>query len=95
MAIDRKTIERTAELANLYLTEQEKTDYEKQLNDILSYVEKINEIDTSAVEATDHIEEIKNVFRADEVIQSIDRDEIEKIAPKFKNGHITVPKIIE
>ncbi|MBN1499732.1 MAG: Asp-tRNA(Asn)/Glu-tRNA(Gln) amidotransferase subunit GatC [Spirochaetes bacterium] len=95
MAIDRKTIERTAELANLHLTENEKIEYEKQLNDILNYVEKIREVDTSAVKATDYIEEIKNVFREDVILESINRDEIEKIAPEFRNGHITVPKIIE
>lgn len=94
MAINPETINKTARLSNLHLTDDEKSEYSKQLSDILEYVEKIKEIDTSKVEATDHIEEIKNIFREDKVLPSIDRSELEKIAPDFENGHIVVPKII-
>jgi aspartyl-tRNA(Asn)/glutamyl-tRNA(Gln) amidotransferase subunit C len=95
MAINKDIIEKTAQLANLHLSEDEKNEYSKQLSDILDYVETINEIDTSGIEATDYIEEIKNVFRLDEVQPSINREEIEKIAPDFEDGHIVVPQIIE
>jgi aspartyl-tRNA(Asn)/glutamyl-tRNA(Gln) amidotransferase subunit C len=95
MAIDSKIIERTAALANLYISEDEKTAYTKQIADIISYVEKINTLDTSNISPTDHIEELSNVFRADTVLPSIDRAEIEKMAPQFDRGHIVVPKIID
>jgi aspartyl-tRNA(Asn)/glutamyl-tRNA(Gln) amidotransferase subunit C len=70
-------------------------EFSKQLNGIIGYVEKINELDTSGVEPADHIVDIKNVFRKDVVRKSIGRSELEKIAPDFREGHIVVPKIIE
>ena len=95
MPIDARTIERTAELANLYISDEEKKQYTAQLADILSYVEKINRLDTSSVEPTDHIADLKNVFRTDTVLPSIDPEQIRAFAPSFERGHIVVPKIID
>jgi aspartyl-tRNA(Asn)/glutamyl-tRNA(Gln) amidotransferase subunit C len=95
MKIDRERILRVAELARLELTEEEKTEFANQLSDIISYVEKINELDTESVEPTDHIVELTNVLREDEVRESIDRSELVKIAPRFEEGHFVVPRIIE
>jgi aspartyl-tRNA(Asn)/glutamyl-tRNA(Gln) amidotransferase subunit C len=95
MKIDERTILRVAELARLDLTEEEKTEFSRQLSDIISYVEKINELDTDNVQPTDHIVELKNVFRKDQPGGSIHRSEIEKMAPSFEDGHIVVPRIIE
>jgi aspartyl-tRNA(Asn)/glutamyl-tRNA(Gln) amidotransferase subunit C len=95
MAIDEKTIEKTAHLANLYISDAEKAEYTKQLSGIVSYVEMINRLDTSNVEPADHIAELSNVMRTDTVIPSIDQSELEKIAPQFEKGHIVVPKIID
>ena len=81
MKIDRERILRVAELARLELTEEEKAEFADQLSDIISYVEKINELDTGSVEPTDHIVELTNVMREDRVGESIDRSELEKIAP--------------
>lgn len=95
MEITAKTIERTAELSSLYISEEEKTKYAQQLSQIISYVEKINQLDTANVNPTDHIAELKNVFRTDTVLPSIDPAEIKAIAPEFDRGHIVVPKIID
>jgi aspartyl-tRNA(Asn)/glutamyl-tRNA(Gln) amidotransferase subunit C len=95
MVIDEKTIERTAHLANLYISDAEKAEYAKQLSGIVSYVEMINRLDTSHVEPTDHIAGISNVMRTDTVVPSMDTAELEKIAPQFERGHIVVPKIID
>lgn len=95
MSIDVRTIEYTAELSSLYVSDEEKKQYAAQLSQIISYVEKINKLDTSNVEPTDHIAELKNVFRADTVLPSIDPEAIRAIAPEFDRGHIVVPKIID
>ena len=95
MSIDVRTIEYTAELSSLYVSEEEKQQYAAQLSQIIAYVEKINKLDTSNVEPTDHIAELKNVFRADTVLPSIDPEAIKAIAPEFDRGHIVVPKIID
>ncbi|HNX23320.1 MAG TPA: Asp-tRNA(Asn)/Glu-tRNA(Gln) amidotransferase subunit GatC [Spirochaetota bacterium] len=95
MKIEEIDIIKVAKLARLDLSPEEKDEYSRQLSGIIEYVEKINELDTSMVEAADHIVELNNVFRKDAVKNSIDRSELEKIAPDFKEGYIIVPKIIE
>jgi aspartyl-tRNA(Asn)/glutamyl-tRNA(Gln) amidotransferase subunit C len=95
MKIDSGQINKVAKLARLELTENEQADFSKQLSGIINYVEKINELDTSSVRAADHIVDLNNVFREDKQTGSIDRDEINRIAPEFDSGHFIVPKIIE
>ena len=95
MKINENDIIKVAKLARLELSPDERDEFSRQLNGIIGYVEKINELDTSGVEPADHIVDIKNVFRKDVVLKSIDRGELEKIAPDFRDGHIVVPKIIE
>ena len=95
MKINENDIIKVARLARLELSPEEMDEFSRQLNGIIGYVEKINELDTSGIEPADHIVEIKNVFRKDVVENSISRSELEKISPDFREGHFVVPKIIE
>lgn len=95
MKIDDAQIIKTARLARLELSDSEREEYSKQLNDIIEYVEKINELDTSNVKPADHITDVSNVFRDDVVTGSMDRRGIEQNAPQFADGFFVVPKIIE
>jgi aspartyl-tRNA(Asn)/glutamyl-tRNA(Gln) amidotransferase subunit C len=95
MKIDENEIVKVANLARLDLADDEKAEFSKQLNDIIEYVEKINELDTSGVKPAGHIVEMKNVTREDRVEKSLEISDIEKIAPAFDKGHIVVPRIIE
>ncbi len=95
MRIDRDLIIRVAELARLELSEEEMGEFSKQLSEIVQYVEKINELNTDSVEPTDHIVELKNVFRSDTVGESLPVEAIKVIAPSFEEGHVVVPKVIE
>ncbi len=95
MKIDKDVITRVSKLARLDLTEEEKTEFSRQLSDIISYVEKINELNTENVEPADHIADITNVFREDRMKESMGTEKIEKISPEFDRGFIVVPKIIE
>lgn len=95
MKIDENQIIKSAKLARLELTEDERAEFSKQLGDILNYVDKINELDTANVKPADHIMEVSNVFRDDTVKSSIDRKGIEQNAPVFREGFFVVPKIIE
>ena len=65
MKITIKEVEHVARLARLELTEEEKEQMRAQLDSILSYIEKLNELDTSAVDPTSHVLPMKNVFRED------------------------------
>jgi aspartyl-tRNA(Asn)/glutamyl-tRNA(Gln) amidotransferase subunit C len=95
MSIDEKQVLRIAELARLDLTEQEKEEYARQLSDILAYVEKIGEMNTADVRPTDHIVELNNVFREDRARESDGASALRSMAPRFEDGHVVVPIIIE
>ena len=95
MKIDEKEISRAIKLSRLELTSEEKKEYSRQLSDILEYVEKINELETKDVNPSDHIVDLKNVFREDIIKDSLAVEDIEKIAPDFENNHFVVPKMID
>ncbi|HNU92243.1 MAG TPA: Asp-tRNA(Asn)/Glu-tRNA(Gln) amidotransferase subunit GatC [Spirochaetota bacterium] len=93
--MDEKQILRVARLARLDLSEQEMSEYARQLNDILAYVRKIEEMETANVRPTDHIVDLHNVFREDRVQSSPGAEALRAIAPRFEDGHVVVPIIIE
>ncbi len=94
MAVNREDVEHIAELARLRFSEEELNNFTGQLNDILAYVDKLNELDTENVEPLSHPVEGNNVFREDEVKPSIDRDEALKNAPEKDEQFFHVPKVI-
>jgi aspartyl-tRNA(Asn)/glutamyl-tRNA(Gln) amidotransferase subunit C len=95
MAIDDKIIEYTAQLAKLDLTDEEKNSFPEQLSEVLEFVEKINTLDTSGVEPTDHVLPNVNVMRDDVHGETLNEKQLNKNAPHFAKGHFVVPKIIE
>ncbi len=88
-------IENVARLARLELSEEEKVTFGNQLEQILTYMEQLNRLDTSGVEPTSHAIPIYNVFRADEIRSSVPQEEVLGIAPDEEDGHFKVPRIIE
>ncbi|MCX7842250.1 MAG: Asp-tRNA(Asn)/Glu-tRNA(Gln) amidotransferase subunit GatC, partial [Clostridia bacterium] len=65
MKITKDTIEHVAGLSRLNLTEEEKERLTYEMENIINYVDKLNELDTSNVQPTAHVIPIKNVFRED------------------------------
>ena len=94
MDITRKEVEHVADLARLNLSEEELERMTGQLGTILSYVAKLDELDTSGVAATTHAFSITNAFREDEVRESLPRDEALANGPKQNGEAFIVPKII-
>lgn len=94
MKITLDQVEHLARLARLQFSEEEKKSFLKDLDQILNYVEKINELNTENVEPTSHVLELKNVFRLDDVFQFSDYKEILKNAPSLHDGYYCVPPII-
>jgi aspartyl-tRNA(Asn)/glutamyl-tRNA(Gln) amidotransferase subunit C len=88
-------IEKVARLARLELSEEEKVTLGNQMEQILTYMEQLNRIDTSGVEPTSHAIPIHNVFREDEIKPSFPREEVLTISPDQEDGHLKVPRIIE
>jgi aspartyl-tRNA(Asn)/glutamyl-tRNA(Gln) amidotransferase subunit C len=94
MAVTIKDVEHIAELARLEFSEKELDNFTHQLNEILSYVEKLNELDTENVEPLSHPVENTNVFRDDEVKTSVPREKALKNAPDKNESFFKVPKVI-
>lgn len=88
-------VEHVARLARLELTAEEKERMRAQLDSILSYIDKLNELDTSAVEPTSHVIPMVNVMREDEVRPSLPQEEALANAPDREGEFFKVPRIIE
>ncbi len=95
MKITRKEVEHVAKLARLALKEDEIDTFTGQLSNILTYVEKLNELDTRNIDPTSHVLPIKNVLREDEVKKSIEREKALSNAPDRTEEFFRVPKVIE
>ncbi|HET8828559.1 MAG TPA: Asp-tRNA(Asn)/Glu-tRNA(Gln) amidotransferase subunit GatC [Pelobium sp.] len=95
MKIDRETVDKIAHLARLELTEFEKERSIEELSEILSFMEKLNELDTSGVKPLIYMNEAVNVLRPDVVIQELTREEALQNAPLKNEEYIKVAKVIQ
>ena len=84
-----------AELARLELTDEEKSVFQPQLENIVKYVEKISAVDVADVPPTLNGREIVNAFREDVVCPSMDREEALANAPARTGDEFMLPKIVE
>ena len=92
--IDIEQVRYIAHLYRLELTPEEEEKFTRQLGDILSYVEKLREVDTTNIPPTSHVLPLKNVFREDKLSFSLSPDEALSNAPDRKDNLFKVPKII-
>lgn len=88
-------LKKTAHLGRLNLTEEEEELYSKQLVEILNYFQKLQELDTSNVEPMAHVLPLNNIWREDEVKDSMDQELILMNAPEVENNCFKVPKIVK
>ncbi|MBF0538283.1 MAG: Asp-tRNA(Asn)/Glu-tRNA(Gln) amidotransferase subunit GatC [Nitrospirae bacterium] len=95
MTISQRDVEHIAALSRLRLTQEEKELFGNQLNDILLYVNQLNELDTTDITPTSHVVPLRNIFREDTVQPSIAIDNALSNAPDKTGGFYRVPKIIE
>lgn len=94
MAVTKKDVEKIAELARLKFSDEELENFTPQMNEILSYMDKLNELHTENVKPLSHPVEQTNVFREDELKSSISNEEALKNAPDKTDSHFKVPKVI-
>jgi aspartyl-tRNA(Asn)/glutamyl-tRNA(Gln) amidotransferase subunit C len=95
MSLTKQEVEHIARLARLELSDAEKEEYTGQLNEILRFVEKLNQLDTTGIEPTAHAIRIQNVFRKDEITPSMDPESALANAPDRIDNYFKVPKILE
>jgi len=94
MAINLDEVEKIAYLARLHLSHIEKLKMTKQLNIILEYMEKLNEVDTTNLEPLSHPFKIINVFREDKCGNTLPVEKALQNAPDRWGNYFKVPKVI-
>uniref|UniRef100_UPI003FEE13A8 Asp-tRNA(Asn)/Glu-tRNA(Gln) amidotransferase subunit GatC n=1 Tax=Candidatus Fimivicinus sp. TaxID=3056640 RepID=UPI003FEE13A8 len=95
MQITGDLVKYLEKLGRIQLTPEQENATEKDLQEILSYIETLNELNTQGVEPLSHSFPVTNVFHEDEVIPSMDRVALLANAPNQKDGCFQVPKTVE
>jgi aspartyl-tRNA(Asn)/glutamyl-tRNA(Gln) amidotransferase subunit C len=95
MSITAEEIERIAKLAKLEFSQDEKEQFRQEFGKILTYIEKISEVDVEGVEPLASIEGLENVSRNDEMVPSLSAQEALSNAPRHNEVFIKVPKVLE
>ena len=95
MKLTREDVQKVALLARLRLNPEEESNLTAQLDDILEYMEKLNELNTSDVVPFTHAVEMVNAFRDDKVTNQPDVEALLANAPERHETFFKVPKIIE
>lgn len=93
--VEKDDILYVAKLAKLNLSDEEMQSLIPQMTDIIGFANNISKLDTEGVAPTNHILEIRNVFRKDEVVPSYSREEIIGNAPVKEAGCVIVPSVVE
>ena len=94
MAISREEVRHIAKLARLEFTEAEEQTLAEDMSRILDYMDMLNELDTSEVEAMTHVLDLAHVVRTDSVKKRISQEDALKNAPDTDGEYFRVPKVI-
>jgi len=95
MRITERDVEKVASLARLHFSDEEKKKFRVQLEQILTYVEQLNELNTENVEPTYFVQHTGDAMREDQVKASLPREEALRNAPAKAHGFVRVPKVIQ
>ena len=95
MEINDALIDKLAHLSRLEFKDDEKQEIRKEMEQMIGFIDKLNELDTTGVEPLLHMSENVNVFRADEVKGELGREDVFKNAPLHDGQFFKVPKVIK
>ena len=95
MKLSSEEVEYVARLARLEISDKETAKFTAQLNDILGYIDKLNELNTEGVAPMSHAIAVTNAFREDKVVDSIGTDKSLANAPDARGEFFRVPKVID
>lgn len=93
--LTEKDVEHVAKLARIALTHEEKEVFTYQLANIMDYIDRLKELDTTGVEPMHHVMDIHNVFREDRADKKLTADEVLANSPDREGSFFKVPKIME
>ena len=94
MKITKDEVTHVADLARLELDDASVDKFAGQIGEILEYIDKLNTIDTSGVEAMSHAISLCNAFREDRGEEHLDREKALSSAPEKEDGSFVVPKVV-
>ncbi len=94
MSLTKEEVLKIAKLSKLSFEEAEIEKFQVELNDILKYIDMLNEVDTSEVQALVHINDVVNNFREKEEKASIEIEKVLLNAPESAENAIIVPKVV-
>jgi len=94
MKITKEEVLYVARLARLDLEADAIDTFAGQIDEILGYIEKLNQVDTAGIQPTSHAISLTNAFRADEQREHLDRQRVLANAPESEDGCFVVPKIV-
>ena len=95
MSLGSEDVKKIAHLARLAIDENDIDAYAKNLSSILDLVEQMNNVDTSGVLPMAHPQDIAQRLREDEVLETNQREQFQRVAPSTEAGLYLVPKVIE
>lgn len=95
MAVSRKDVLYMADLARLRLTDEEADQLQQDMNNILEYMDLLEQLDTSEVPPLEHVTELHAPLREDKARQPVDHEEALKNAPDADTDYFRVPRVIE
>ena len=95
MEVNDLLIDNLAKLSHLSFSEQEKKEIKADLQEMISFIEKLKEVNTEGVEPLLHMSTNINVLRDDVVQGSVSREEAVKNAPETDGTYFKVPKVIK
>lgn len=95
MSVTKKDVDYVADLARLQLTEEESESLVNDLNQILDYINTLEEVDTSDVEPLEHVIELEYRLRDDTAREPLSHEDALKNAPDADSDYFRVPRVIE
>ena len=93
MQITNELVSYVANLSRIKLDENEISEMQSQMSEIVNYMDILNQLDTENVEPLSHIFSITNVMRDDEIHYDCTKEQLMMNAPEEENGFFKVPKI--
>ena len=95
MSVSKEEVLHIANLSKLYVNDDELDKCTTNLSNIVDFANSLSEVDVTGVNPTNHILDIKNVFRKDVMEPSYSREDILMNAPEAQGGCVSVPKVVE
>ncbi len=95
MALSKEQLDHLSKLARVKLTDKDTAFFQKQLSEILDYMEKLNKLKTDKVKPTAQVTGLSNIMRKDSIDESLSRKEALKNAPEASEGFFKVKSVFD